>query len=315
MAEENKSKKVQLRHMGGSLTVDKWLSIANLFLTAIVGIGIALYLQTRNEELQKQVVTLQTDLERRTEFANLKLACTSIDCTSSNGVEITNSGLAPAKNVRLTINIGWVYADWKNSVIDINQFDIVPRNLSLSLNIEDERLPIGNQDISGDNTKVITFEYLPPNSKTIIVLQPANSLPMYGAYNDQTFSLVIPSEYGSNWEQYDLASIVGNKVSYLLQIANFHASISCANCEGDISELDFSYSTLENFAIKSIENAGPFVDKNPWFSTSGTLLKIDIRTTCRVPASSGMSCTEFGDWLAILEKDINGNLGIHTYGL
>src|SRR5687768_1521600 len=62
---------------------ENWLNIGNLILTAVIGIVIAVYINIRNEKLQKQLVTLQNE----SQFANIEFSGSGL--LGMNGVALS----------------------------------------------------------------------------------------------------------------------------------------------------------------------------------------------------------------------------------
>mgnify|MGYP001609908121 FL=1 len=79
------------------LSLSNWLATINLVLTTIIGIGIALYLNNRNEEFQKQLI----DLENNAGLAHIQFI--QKHARADGLLIITNDGPAFAKNLQISL--------------------------------------------------------------------------------------------------------------------------------------------------------------------------------------------------------------------
>jgi uncharacterized protein HemX len=64
----------------GNSNAEIWIGVANLIVTVIVGAGVAIFLNYRNEQIQKELPFLQAEIERQSNLAHLEI---SSDCQYS----------------------------------------------------------------------------------------------------------------------------------------------------------------------------------------------------------------------------------------
>ena len=179
-SEPQQAKKSRPSQSRKKLSVSNWLSIANLFLTVITGIVIALYLHAsdqnfqlqlkqRDEEIQKQLIDLQNQS---------KLALIQVDTEREFAlrgfgdvrISVRNNGPAVAKGMRLFICFDQIRYVWAPAINDIDQ---------LSIRLMEASYQYGQQSIKSDcgfkraginnDAKLFTIDSLSPNQTITIV--------------------------------------------------------------------------------------------------------------------------------------------------
>lgn len=237
-----------------SLNWERSLSIANLVLTAVIGIFVALYLKSRdeslaltlaqrNEEFQRQLI----DIQAKAEFAQLEITeyCLNV-LTCNGGFSIKNVGPATAKNIKLVVFVNKVYSPWADIVHDIGSFELKVDNPSLQVNINPVRVStINGLDMSGNNGYEVSIDNLPPNSTGIfsVVLQNDN-------YVEVTFTKTFSVKY-----LIDLGGpghyIIHHPMTKFLEskfpVAYFLVNASCDNCQGNNSGVYITVSSITNW--------------------------------------------------------------------
>ncbi len=214
------------------ISVEMWISIGNLLLTAIIGIAVAVYLNIRNEEFQKQLVTLQN----QTEIAKLDLenAITNVD-----GFKIINQGPAIAKNIRAVVCLYNMHASWENAITDIDNFVVKTENISLNFSKQYTRTECGNSSILGNDSLVITLDALSPDQSATFSIGFSNDLPVEYLKVTRKAHLAIdnllyPKNNSLSLEDY-LANPVNNYLEETLAdesqpAITFLIDVSCDNC-------------------------------------------------------------------------------------
>ena len=158
------------------------IAIANLILTALLGV----YLAVRNENLQKQLVDLQNQIQ----YAKISVT-SNCDTEVICAVKIINDGPSTAKNLRVVFLLREINDNWKTDLINSANIDIVLDNPSLQHETTNENVSITDNTTSPmPNAKLIMINALPP--QTTITLTPILSYRPYILNN--TVTLVIKPE-------------------------------------------------------------------------------------------------------------------------
>jgi hypothetical protein len=254
---------------------ENWGTLANLTITIIVGIFVAIFLQHNNQqflaeqqvreqgfsvtqtareqsfsatqqamnaEFQRQLLSLQSDIQKKSELANLKFEVTcSIhyfpykDCNDSIYVE--NLGPASANDIRIVVYIDNVTTPWIGLITDSNQFKISSENPALVFKTYTEKITpyFSYPVLQGDNSTTITIEKLPPDSKAMFTLFYKREAVEDKVYKTK-LRLVYPTNKFSEWSKLD-ESIISTFAWRKFIIASFIGSVTCDNCAGDIKPI------------------------------------------------------------------------------
>lgn len=234
-----------------NLKTENLIAIANLLLTAIIGIGIAIYLRVRDERFQRNLLTLQAEINRQSNLAHLQVKPTCLYYTSCAGaIKIENTGPASAKNIKITIVLDEVDDEWLSAISDINSFKvkIFPPSFSPTITVKKVDVLYAFQDMRGDNAIDIELGTLPPNA-SIKVLLTANleTIPI----NSYEVEIPITVDF-REWKTYvfyegPIRQYLENRFS----IANFSVTTFCENCEGASAPVRFVDSALQGFSMKT----------------------------------------------------------------
>lgn len=239
---------------------ERSLSIANLVLTAVIGILVALYLKSRdedlaltlaqrNEEFQRQLIDIQT----KAEFAQLEVTeyCLNI-LTCNGGFSIKNIGPATAKNIKLVVFVNKVYSPWVGIVHDIDSFEIKVDNPSLQVNISSVGVStINGLDMLGNNAYEVSIDNLPPNSMGTfsMALQDDNYVE---TTLTKTFSVKYLIDLGGPGH-YIIHRPMTRFLESKFPVAYFLVNASCDNCQGNSSGVYIIVSSLTNWSNRVLK--------------------------------------------------------------
>lgn len=206
-----------------------WLGITNLILTAIVGIGITVFLNYRDEKVQEKIIALQAETARQANIAKIQV---STDCIVYNlcneMLEVVNLGSAPAKNLKIVVVINDVNGGWVTAIDDINKFSIEKFPPTLNIKSQSTKVDVlfDNNSIKGNNAFELTVDNLPAGEKVQAILRLSPDLPV----EQQTASRNITIYY-DKWEAQTYFSYsIGNYFQKLYTVASFTVYASCDNC-------------------------------------------------------------------------------------
>ncbi len=206
-----------------------WLGITNLILTAIVGIGITVFLNYRDERVQEKIIALQAETARQANIAKIQV---STDCVVYNlcneMLEVINLGSAPAKNLKIVVVIDRINGGWVTAIDDIDKFSIEKYPPSLNINSKSTKVDVLFDDgsIKGNNAFELTIDNLPAGEKVQAILGLSPDLPV----EQQTASRNITIYY-DKWEaQTYFSYYIGDYFERLYTIASFTVYASCDNC-------------------------------------------------------------------------------------
>jgi hypothetical protein len=230
---------------------ENWMGIANLILTATIGIVVAIYLAYRNENLQKQIVTLQSDIQRQADLANLELSSVCINpSTCAGAIEIRNNGLATAKNIRLAVYIGSITDIWKSEIGDINQFTFATDKPSLKFKSQDIKInTLYSEGVDGNNAIEILFD-MPTKTQARFAFSLSDSVLTKNVKLERNTTLYFPAQKNLAWYFYvdkPLKRYLEKQASIVQLVAN----VSCDNCEGNTNEVGFIVTTLGEWGYGS----------------------------------------------------------------
>lgn len=233
---------------------EKSLSIANLFLTAVIGIFVALYLKSRdenlaltlaqrNEEFQQQLI----ELNAKAGLAQLEITeyCINV-LTCNGGFSIKNNGPATAKNVRLVVFVNRIYSPWIDIVHDVEEFEIKQDDPSLRVKILAVKInTISGLDMSGNNAFEVTIDNLPFNSTGTFSIAIKSDNYIETTY-DKTFSVKYLVDLGGPGH-YIIHRSMTKYLENKFPIAYFSVNASCDNCQGNSSGTYISVSSVTNW--------------------------------------------------------------------
>ena len=108
-----------------AMGLKEWLTVAQLLLTAFTGIFLALYFRARDEDLRRDLISLQAETERQAHLAHIDLVPICATSRSCDGtVEIRNLGPAAATNIRTVLVIESLDPAWKARIEDVGRFAV-----------------------------------------------------------------------------------------------------------------------------------------------------------------------------------------------
>lgn len=239
---------------------ERWIGIANLILTALIGIGAALYLKNRdeslaislaqrNEEFQKQVISLQSEIQRKSSLAHLELVpvCPN-PFRCSGAIEIRNAGPSSAKKVRIVANIRFTSDLWQDEINDISQFTFATTNPALEFKIQQIKVnPLYAQQMTGNNAFEFLLDTFPPNTQTRLVFDVDKSITRIATVTrTTTISFPTPPDPWYFFLDKPLVRYLEQK----FKVADFTINASCENSDCYISEARFFISTLNTWGYK-----------------------------------------------------------------
>ncbi len=240
---------------------DKWLSVTNIVLTAIVGIGVAIYIQIRNENFQKRL----QDEKDNGSFTNLTFNPLSMGALSSTydltggGFSIQNDGETNAINIRTFICLKSLSQGWDDNIPDISSFGIDYSNPSLNLRIENSESSQCIRMSGSSNSILITLDTLPPKSQFSITLKPTFADigdSQINTYYYSNISILYPIEMSAE----SCARSVQEFFRREYSLADFEVSVSCENCVE--TETKYEFLLADTLSMYSGECISPFKYSN-----------------------------------------------------
>lgn len=149
------------------MVFDNWIAILTLIITIanifIAGVIVPLYLNNKITSTQKQIVELQSDLNRKTQTATLEIETGSGG--GKGGFSIRNTGIATAINVRIVVRMEKIYGAWKEKIFGVESFLFFPRFSAIKYTSERTYIAKKGDDIQNTNTIIFAIEKLSPNSE------------------------------------------------------------------------------------------------------------------------------------------------------
>ncbi len=232
---------------------DLILGISNLILTAIIGIGVAIYLNYRDEQIQKNLITIQAETERQSNLAHLQVSPTCLYYGSCSGsFSIKNLGAAHAKNVKVIVILEYVNEDWTSVISDIKYFSI--KTLAPSLDITTSSVKIDTlylSPVAGYNAYEISIANIPPQDEVNILLE------RYQSTLTQSHTANFPATiYVNSDDPIDQLALHIHLKKYLekrFNVAGFSINTSCENCEGNIDKPIVVVSSLGGWGLSTID--------------------------------------------------------------
>lgn len=286
MAKSNKSQSINMNKRDGAsnegkekVHVEVWVSIANLILTAIIGIGMAIFLKYRDEQIQKdaillqaqvqkEIIAMQATLESDNNSAHLEISKDCLYWTSCDGtVTIKNTGPGDAKNVHVTINIDDISDDWREAVKDISVFKLKKFPPSLKINSNTTRVDTLYNfiEIEGDNAFEISIDLLPKGGEFSILLSLNDTVPTKKASASRPVTFYDTPDLGPL-----LLDVLDPFVESIFPIASFAVDSTCENCDGK--------SITAHFIMSSIYKTG-----SEKFNTDGDTTMFNLTTIYLIP--------------------------------
>ncbi|MBK9925391.1 MAG: hypothetical protein IPP66_08870 [Anaerolineales bacterium] len=267
-------------------SIDRWLAIANLALTAIVGIGIAIFLQFNNQNFIEdqqlnQQYFLATQQALQQEFQNNQSISNIVKSSLFGGYanydtypfpddhkiynpafDFSNIGPAIANNLKISVCMYSVGPMWESTINSIELFEIIPVDSSVTYEKTTTYTQCGGKRPEGisNNAVLLNFKFLPPNQSIRITLQ----LPTYNSGKEVTDSVkvhaLIPTAIlatnqvekiyiFSGHGSSGFISGIDNYLSNKSAIATFYAEGSCDNC----SRVDFE-GVFETLAVSTVKD-------------------------------------------------------------
>jgi hypothetical protein len=218
------------------ITLTNWLTIASLLITAFIGIFIALYINKRDEDLQKQLILLQG----QNQYSNLEVGTYDYYPSISESVGgtlpeiiITNKGPATANEISIAVCIANINLIWQSSIMNINQFDISvsPQSYKVLTELKSTCL---DSDLKNNNLLVLNIDSLPPNQSITVMINIGHTLEYTTVDTTRKASIKIPAAEVPKFSTPPFSLYFYNKLMYTLDekfyVSKFVVDISCPNC-------------------------------------------------------------------------------------
>lgn len=251
------------------LSFQTWISIVNLILTAIIGIGVSIYLQYSQQnfesELQAREQSYQTQLQQKSqeyqdelqkkeqefqkEIIDLQrqLGLSNIhiehfvprpDAFGGYGahvIRVVNNGAATAKNIRVAICIDSMNPVWQESLTDISNFDFKEyANPSFDLVRKDVNSSCDFAfENSGNNAAVVTIATLPPNEEYRIEVSLSDNIKLKEVETKVLAHMLTPKELVVIPSPDKVLIPPYTYIEALISefaVARFRVQASCENC-------------------------------------------------------------------------------------
>ena len=236
---------------GGSL--DNWLAIANLFVTIFVGIVIAVFLNLRQEHLQKQLIEIESRTNIDYSLAELSLSQCDRDVCSDQ-VTLVNHGPAIARNVRITLELVGVPANWANTISSINDFEIYEDPPTLA------KMVTSTQTLSGSdlansrrNLVVLAIDALAPEETLVVGVDLQGHIPRQSV--ETTGTLTFSPAGSSPIPNVIVAGHIQREIDRFLaeeyMLAQFDINTFCENCR--------QAQALSHFTLPVADLQGPSI--------------------------------------------------------
>lgn len=225
------------------------IAIANILLTIITGIVITIYLQNksllfqeqlqvRDQEFQRQLLELQKAEEQKSSMAYIQVSSLCLwgqQCSGAGGIQVTNSGAAPAENLRIAIYIDRVNSHWEEQITSIDKFDFTTTNASLPYTTEITNTAYRPtlsypKQLKGNNTLIINIEKLPPDESIGFIFSPGSKLTMEQKTVTTRATITAPGNIASAWDRF-LFSHMEEYMSKYESISLLLYEMTCNNCE------------------------------------------------------------------------------------
>ena len=247
-----------------------WLGIVNMIISIIVGIGLAIFFNIRNGQLQIDNINLQAKLQEEYNSASLQITCPNIDCAQI--FKVTNTGFGQAKSVNIIIALSSVPLPWTPYVNNINQFQLsvrpfsAPIHITLATNTSVNALP-NNQN----NAYILSLDNLGPQSSITVNISPGN---LYNSikniiHGKKPYNAIVyftASEIQTLSDPNNIHEIINDIIdSNFFGIAKFVIDASCSTCSGDTS-----YASYPTFKASTNNNDFIVSSNSETFPVTGT---------------------------------------------
>jgi hypothetical protein len=288
-----------------SVGLETWLSIANLLVSIIVGIFITIYINYRNEQLQVQLVKLQSEIQRQSNLAKLEIQQDCPIFAGCNGaIKIKNNGLAAATNIRVVVIINDVQETWRPSISGVENFSLMQFPQSISAEIQKIKVDTPYHVGNGFNAFQVNIKSLPPQAEITFVLSPSQSMPAKTLDFQKTIVFYEPPTYTQYTDNLALNPIntglffskyLESIDKYLINqfwIAGFSANATCDNCE--------SIAALNRFIVSIIGTTYSYEAKDVKQTPSGVYIwEINFTGNYKIPTQVDTFPIPLADYLEI----------------
>ncbi|MEA2574041.1 MAG: hypothetical protein QOH93_1339 [Chloroflexia bacterium] len=247
---------------------ERFLAVLQLILTAITGIGVALFVSARQEEataslnrsqqeFQKQFITYQ----REAELAQLEItqSCNRESCPGTTIRNLSNTASAENLNVVLTLVQIGEQARGVITGLESLTWNHEPSSIDVQPKMEHSTGNSGASaaSIAGNNLLKLHIEKLPPGADLVVEMQylggstPGLSkvsmemwlLPSTTLSITETESITAPAEppgvlgtkVAGPWDQI-LDTAIRDYVQHNYSLATFTVSATCDNCRGEAGQ-------------------------------------------------------------------------------
>ena len=234
-------RKVSLR-----LKPEMWISILSLLLS-VVTMLLGLYLNSRSENFQKQLL----ELRNKADLANVTLSF------ESGILSVHNLGPATAQNLRLVICLSSVGSQWKNSIDDMSDIEVSVVNPAIENSIQ-IRQGVCQSELTNNDASQVTVKSLPPQQSIEIKINQSVNIPVSSALTTaniylQTSEMNLVS---STTNSTVLSPLLNSALDKYLaegefEIIDFEISMACTNC--NLDKRQFTLSSFTKNDINQIE--------------------------------------------------------------
>ncbi len=158
---------------------DRWVSVLQLLVTVLTGVGVALLINHGNQQLQLQIAEqedllhrelpkLQAEAARQANLADLELQPTCVYSASCDGAfRLSNKGQAAARDVETHIIVVDVNALWRHVLTDSQMLSVKYYPPTLHASDKPEKVEVFYPGVSpeGNNAILSWADMLPSNGK------------------------------------------------------------------------------------------------------------------------------------------------------
>ena len=257
-----------------------WLSLGNLLVTLIVGIGVAVFINYRNEKIQleiielqanidrqlssqqldaqKQLIELQAENEKKSKTANIEITEVCAYYWGCDGVlEIKNLGIADASDIRIILYSPAIPDSWLPSIKDINAFSV--RMLSPSINYTINQITVdtlSNSNLaSSPNAFEIIVKDLSAGQNFYIITKPSTSLPLKKFEINRHVAMHMT-------EKLFYLDALRTYFNQQFAVATFNVELECQNCIVASSPSWFNVSSVESWDWDYVSESENLVELN-----------------------------------------------------
>lgn len=242
-----------------------WLSFGNLLVTIIIGVGVAIFLNYRNEKIQKEIIQLQASIdqqlssqqveaqkqliefqienERKSELANIQVTELCYYVAGCDGTfDVRNIGPADASDIRIVIYSPYVTDDWLPTIQDLSAFRV--RILSPLVDFTVTQTTVDSFSVTNVLSGLNAFEIVvrklkvDQNFYVAVELSPSLSLKQYETTRFVTIHKTTDIFYLDALRKYFYQQ------EY--PVARFDVDLDCSNC--------VTKSFLDSIVVSSIKD-------------------------------------------------------------